>query len=55
LSGFSENLGENLRGEVLAATGGGWYEVLSGLKTLLETGAQLPFQSGPQKGCEQAA
>jgi uncharacterized protein YndB with AHSA1/START domain len=31
--------------------GGGWYEVLSGLKTLLETGAQLPFQSGPGKDC----
>jgi uncharacterized protein YndB with AHSA1/START domain len=29
--------------------GGGWCEVLSGLKTLLETGVQLPFQSGPQK------
>ena len=29
--------------------GGGWNEVLSGLKTLLETGAQLPFQSGPEK------
>jgi hypothetical protein len=29
--------------------GGGWSEVLSGLKTLLETGVQLPFQSGPQK------
>jgi uncharacterized protein YndB with AHSA1/START domain len=29
--------------------GGGWSEVLSGLKTLLETGAQLPFQSGPEK------
>jgi uncharacterized protein YndB with AHSA1/START domain len=27
--------------------GGGWSEVLSGLKTLLETGVQLPFQSGP--------
>jgi uncharacterized protein YndB with AHSA1/START domain len=27
--------------------GGGWAEILSGLKTLLETGAQLPFQSGP--------
>ncbi|HLW76470.1 MAG TPA: SRPBCC family protein [Bryobacteraceae bacterium] len=26
--------------------GGGWNEILSGLKTLLETGAQLPFQSG---------
>ncbi len=26
--------------------GGGWSEVLSGLKTLLETGASLPFQSG---------
>jgi uncharacterized protein YndB with AHSA1/START domain len=31
--------------------GGGWNEVISGLKTLLETGAQLPFQSGPQKEC----
>jgi uncharacterized protein YndB with AHSA1/START domain len=30
--------------------GGGWNEILSGLKTLLETGAQLPFQSGPQEG-----
>jgi uncharacterized protein YndB with AHSA1/START domain len=28
--------------------GGGWNEVLSGLKTLLETGAQLSFQSGPE-------
>jgi uncharacterized protein YndB with AHSA1/START domain len=27
--------------------GGGWNEVLSGLKTLLETGVRLPFQSGP--------
>ena len=27
--------------------GGGWSEILSGLKTLLETGQQLPFQSGP--------
>jgi hypothetical protein len=35
--------------------GGGWYEVLSGLKTLLETGAQLPFQSGPQKEMERAS
>ena len=26
--------------------GGGWAEVLSGLKTLLETGQPLPFQSG---------
>ena len=26
--------------------GGGWNEVLSGLKTLLETGQPLPFQSG---------
>lgn len=26
--------------------GGGWSEVLSGLKTLLETGNPLPFQSG---------
>ncbi len=26
--------------------GGGWYEMLSGLKTLLETGVPLPFQSG---------
>ena len=30
--------------------GGGWSEVLSGLKTLLETGSQLPFQGGPEKG-----
>lgn len=28
--------------------GGGWYEILSGLKTLLETGEPLPFQSGPE-------
>ena len=28
--------------------GGGWNEILSSLKTLLETGVQLPFQSGPQ-------
>ena len=27
--------------------GGGWSEMLSGLKTLLGTGHQLPFQSGP--------
>jgi hypothetical protein len=26
--------------------GGGWSETLSGLKTLLETGVQLRFQSG---------
>jgi uncharacterized protein YndB with AHSA1/START domain len=31
--------------------GASWHEVLSGLKTLLETGAQLPFQSGPGKDC----
>ena len=38
-----------LRGEGEAAgAGGGWNEVLSGLKTLLETGEPLPFQSGPQ-------
>ena len=30
--------------------GGGWAEILSGLKTLLETGKQLPFLSGPE-GC----
>ncbi|MGI8916043.1 MAG: SRPBCC family protein [Chloroflexota bacterium] len=36
-----------LAGEAEAqGAGGGWNEVLSGLKTLLETGAQLPFQSG---------
>ncbi|HUZ68930.1 MAG TPA: SRPBCC family protein [Candidatus Saccharimonadales bacterium] len=29
--------------------GGGWNEVLSGLKTLLETGTPLPFQSGPNR------
>jgi uncharacterized protein YndB with AHSA1/START domain len=28
--------------------GGGWNEILSGLRTLLETGVPLPFQSGPQ-------
>ncbi len=27
--------------------GGGWNEILSSLKTLLETGEALPFQSGP--------
>jgi uncharacterized protein YndB with AHSA1/START domain len=37
-----------LRGESeTAGAGGGWNEILSGLKTLLETGRQLPFQSGP--------
>jgi uncharacterized protein YndB with AHSA1/START domain len=37
-----------LRGEAESTgAGGGWNEVLSGLKTLLETGEQLPFQSGP--------
>ena len=30
--------------------GGGWNEILSGLKTLLETGSPLPFQSGPERG-----
>jgi uncharacterized protein YndB with AHSA1/START domain len=37
-----------LRGEAESGgAGGGWSEILSGLKTLLETGQQLPFQSGP--------
>ncbi len=37
-----------LRGEgESGGAGGGWSEILSGLKTLLETGGQLPFQSGP--------
>lgn len=37
-----------LRGESeQQGAGGGWSEILSGLKTLLETGEQLPFQSGP--------
>ncbi|HEY2795382.1 MAG TPA: SRPBCC family protein [Micromonosporaceae bacterium] len=37
-----------LRGDHEAnGAGGGWSEVISGLKTLLETGRQLPFQSGP--------
>jgi uncharacterized protein YndB with AHSA1/START domain len=37
-----------LRGEHESnGAGGGWNEILSGLKTLLETGHQLPFQSGP--------
>jgi len=37
----------------VGGSGGGWIEVLSGLKTLLETGEQLPFQSGrtpPDRG-----
>jgi glyoxylase I family protein len=38
-----------------SGAGGGWSEVLSGLKTLLETGAQLPFQSGPEKPAEKDA
>jgi uncharacterized protein YndB with AHSA1/START domain len=29
--------------------GGGWSEILSSLKTLLETGVQLPSQSGPPR------
>jgi glyoxylase I family protein len=33
-----------------SGAGGGWNEILSGLKTLLETGAQLPFQSEPENG-----
>jgi uncharacterized protein YndB with AHSA1/START domain len=38
-----------LRGESESSgAGGGWSEILSGLKTLLETGEQLPFQSGPE-------
>jgi uncharacterized protein YndB with AHSA1/START domain len=38
-----------LRGESESSgAGGGWSEILSGLKTLLETGQQLPFQSGPE-------
>jgi uncharacterized protein YndB with AHSA1/START domain len=37
-----------LRGESESSgAGGGWSEILSGLKTLLETGEQLAFQSGP--------
>lgn len=37
-----------LRGESESSgAGGGWSEILSGLKTLLETGQPLPFQSGP--------
>lgn len=37
-----------LRGDSKSSgVGGGWSEILSGLKTLLETGQQLPFQSGP--------
>jgi hypothetical protein len=38
-------------GEWESKGAGDWYEVLSGLKTLLETGAQLPFQNGPGKDC----
>ena len=29
-----------------SGSGGGWNEILSGIKTLLETGEPLPFQSG---------
>jgi hypothetical protein len=36
-----------LRGEAESSGAGGWSEILSGLKTLLETGQPLPFQSGP--------
>lgn len=37
-----------LRGDHEAGgAGGGWNEILSGLKPLLETGKQMPFQSGP--------
>jgi uncharacterized protein YndB with AHSA1/START domain len=37
-----------MRGEAEdQGAGGGWSEILSGLKTLLETGRPLPFQSGP--------
>ena len=37
-----------LRGDHEAGgAGGGWNEILSGLKTILETGEQMPFQSGP--------
>jgi hypothetical protein len=36
-------------GRESGGAGGGWSEVLSGLKTLLETGAPLPFQSGPRQ------
>lgn len=37
-----------LRGESEPnGAGGSWSEILSGLKTLLETGQQLPFQSAP--------
>jgi hypothetical protein len=35
-------------GSESSGAGGGWSEILSGLKTLLETGQQLPFQSGPE-------
>lgn len=38
-----------MRGEAESSgAGGGWHEILSGLKTLLETGRPLPFQSGPE-------
>lgn len=40
--------GALVRGEgESSGAGGGWSEILSGLKTLLETGRPLPFQSGP--------
>jgi hypothetical protein len=41
--------GSVMRGESEAGgAGGGWSGILSGPKTLLETGEQLPFQSGPE-------
>lgn len=44
-----------LRGESESrGAGGGWSEILSGLKTLLETGRQLPFQSGPAQAGDAA-
>ena len=39
----------------LEGAGGGWSEVLLVLKTLLETGHQLPFQSGPPPRSETSA
>ena len=38
-----------MRGEMESdGAGGGWSEILCGLKTLLETKKQLAFQSGPE-------
>jgi uncharacterized protein YndB with AHSA1/START domain len=46
LSGAPKLAAVNAGESESSGAGGGWSEVLSGLKTLLESGQQLPFQSG---------